>query len=340
MQSIKEDIRNKALEIGFSTCNFCSSDILFDKQQLTDWYARGYAADMQWLSDNIDLRTQPQKIFTESKTIISCGLNYYQEKPVRHGDIARYALGRDYHKVLQQKLKLLIEYIQKQYNGNCISFVDTAPILERPIAQKSGCGWIGKSSLLVNKHFGKYLFLGELFTSLSLEPDNEHTNYCGSCTKCIASCPTGAIVDACTVDANKCIAYHTIENKGAIPTAIRKAIGNRLYGCDTCTDVCVWNKFSKSTNEPDFAPRKYPDVRELLQINETQFSKLFAGSPIHRIKLERLQRNACVVLGNTGHKTDIPLLKLVVDSNSPLVAEHAQWAINQIINGEQRVAHH
>lgn len=327
MNSIEQTIKQKAKEIGFSFCNIAPADIRFDSKQIQSWYEKDNAADMQWLIDNMDKRENPNHIFEQAKSIIVCGLSYYQPKPERQGNIARYALGRDYHKVIKKKLQLLISFLQ-QYNAECRAFVDTAPILERPIAEIAGAGWQGKSSLLIRKDMGNYFFLGEIFTSLQLQPDSKHENLCGTCTKCIDACPTGAITEPYVVDANRCISYLTIENKGAIPEQFRSAIGDKLYGCDMCSDLCPWNKFAQLTTEDDFQARQFPDVREILRLSESEFLKVFAGSPIHRIKLERLQRNACVVLGNIGDENDIELLETIFINASELVKEHARWAID------------
>lgn len=291
---IVKSIKGKAAALGLSFCNIASSDITFDKDILANWYASGYAADMGWLKDNIDKRIHPASIFEGAKSIIVCGLNYYQRAPRRNGKIATYALGRDYHKVLGKKLKELAGFVD-QFGGTSRYFVDTAPILERPIAQIAGAGWIGKSSLLVHPRLGTYFFLGEIFTTLELETDVPHKNYCGTCTRCIDACPTGAIVANGVVDARKCISYHTIENKGEIPDEIISRMGDRMYGCDECTAVCPWNRFVKQTTEKDFDPRNYPDPEEILNLNEEDFTKLFAGSPIHRIGLKRFQRNILAI---------------------------------------------
>jgi len=327
---IKETIQEKAYELGITFCEFVPADITFSAEKIQDWYSQGYAAEMKWLEQNIDKRTQPSLVLDGAKTIIVCGLNYWQIKPERQGSIATYALGRDYHKVLGNKLKTLCNFIE-DLGERTKYYVDTGPVLERPIAELAGIGWQGKSSLLVTKQYGTFFFLGEIFTTLPIECKSEkHTNFCGSCSKCMLACPTGAIVTAGKVDANKCISYLTIEHKGAIPLEYRKLIGGRLYGCDECNAACPWNKVAKTTSEQDFTPRNYPSARDILYMTSEEFSTTFAGSPIHRIKLERLQRNACIVLGNIGNKNDIDALQHAVKSDNEIISEAAQWAIGEL----------
>lgn len=328
--NVYEKLQEKAQEIGLCFLHVAPADIEFSIEAIQYTKSRGYYANMKWLSENIHTRLNPSQIGSFAQSIIVCGLPYYQPLPNRRGAIAMYALGRDYHKVFKKKLQVLSEYIQSLgHETRC--FVDSAPILERPIAVKSGAGWIGKSSLLVSKEHGTLFFLGEIFTSCVLPYGTPQKNLCGTCTACLQACPTHAIMSDGYVDARKCISYLTIEHDGIIPLEYRNAIGNRLYGCDECSVSCIYNSFSNRTKEPDFAPRNYPDVHEILALTAMQFTHIFAGSAIHRIGLERLQRNACVVLGNIGTTNDIPILKEIQKKNNPILTEHADWAIQVIL---------
>ncbi len=328
---IKQTIQQKAYDLGITFCEFVPASIQFSQEKFNNWYSKGYAANMTWFAENQEKRLNPNLLFTEAKTIIVCGINYWQKQPERQGAIATYALGRDYHKVLGNKLRALSKYIEK-LGGKSKCFVDTAPVFERLLGEIAGIGWQGSSSLLVSEKHGTYFFLGEIFTTLELECyiNNKHENYCGTCRKCIESCPTGAIVSSGKVDANKCISYLTIENKGQISEEFRAKIGNRLYGCDECNKACPWNKNISETQEKDFAAREYPSAREILFLSNEEFSQIFAGSPIHRIKLEGLQRNACIVLGNIGNKEDVPALQNATKSESQIVREVAEWALKQL----------
>lgn len=327
---LEKEIKRKAADLGISFCNITSVALDFDATVIEAWYAKDYAADMNWLKANLDKRLQPSLMLPGAQSIIVCGLNYFQEAPERRGKIATYALGRDYHKVLGKKLKDLSQFIE-EHGGETKCYVDTAPIFERPIAEKAGAGWVGKSSLLVNKIYGKYFFLGEIFTTLNLQVDLPHENLCGSCKKCIDACPTGAIEEPGVVNANKCISYQTIENKGEIPVYLREKIGDRLYGCDDCTAACPWNKKKQRTLVDDFKPRAYPDLKEMLLWNEKDFTRVFAGSPIHRIKLQRLKRNIAVVLGNIGNKNDLEALNIALKLENHIITNnHIKYAIKQI----------
>jgi epoxyqueuosine reductase len=330
MNTLKNDLEKRAEELGLCFLHIAPADIQFSETPITYTKNRGYFAEMKWLSEHIHTRLNPKNIGSFAQSIIVCGLHYYQPATQQRGAIAMHALGRDYHKVLRKKMEQLAAYITELgYETRCA--VDSAPILEKPIAVKAGAGWIGKSSLLVSAQHGTLFFLGEIFTSLVLPYGTAQKNQCGSCTACIDACPTEAIMPDGYVDARKCISYLTIEHAGTIPLTLRSKIGNRLYGCDECSVSCVYNSFEKITQEKDFTPRSYPDVAEILHLTPEEFTKIFAGSSIHRIGVERLQRNACVVLGNIGTTVEIPVLQKVCDADNPLLQEHAQWAIEEIL---------
>mgnify|MGYP006090608433 CR=1 FL=1 len=326
--ALTTEIKEKSKELGFDLCRIAPIDVDIDQVFLRKWLDNGYAATMNWLHRNFDKRVKPQLIMEEAKTIIMFGVNYYQERPDRRGTMAMYALGRDYHKVLNRNLKAMGRFIESR-GGKAKWYVDTGPVMERSIAEKAGLGWKGKSSHLINRDYGTWLFLSEVFTDLELVHDTESKNYCGSCTSCIDVCPTQAIVAPYELDSRKCIAYLTIEHHGSIPEEFRRAIGDHVFGCDDCLDVCPWNRWAKQTKEADFDAKDLPDLRDMLKWNHDEFFNHFAGTPIYRLKLDRWKRNICVVLGNIGTTDDLLDLNLVKQEND-LIGEHAQWAITEI----------
>lgn len=319
-----------ARELGFEAFGVAAVDVPLRREYFEQWIARGEHAGMSWLARNNDRRLHPETLLPEARSLICVGLNYYQPEPERLGRIAKYALGKDYHKVILKKLKALCLHMREHYGSAQRPYVDTGPVLEKPIAAHAGLGWQGKSTILLNKTEGTWLFLGTIVTTLELPTDEPAKDYCGSCTRCADSCPTRAITGPYQLDARRCISYLTIEHKGSIPMEFRRAIGNRLFGCDECLDVCPWNKFARQTREAKFAPLPHPDVRASFTLTEEQFNEQFAGTPIRRLGLSRWLRNACVVLGNTGTTEDLPLLKQAAAASDSLVAEHAQWAIAEI----------
>ncbi|MFO7868657.1 MAG: tRNA epoxyqueuosine(34) reductase QueG [Bacteroidales bacterium] len=328
------ELHTKIHELAHSlglTMHVAAANVNFSQSKFTHWLAQGNHGDMNWLAKHSDLRAHPRAIFPHTQSILVFSLPYAQNIPERRGKIALYALGRDYHKILKKKLAHIVTYIK--HNGeNAISFVDTAPIMEKPIASTCGAGWIGKSSLTISEEYGALLFLGEIFTSLPIPPTKPHTSdKCGLCSQCIQACPTQAILPNRTIDARKCISYLTIEHKGSIPVEYRKLIHDHLYGCDTCSTACIYNPKNKIPIDPDFAPRIYPDVRDILFLTKKTFTAIFAGSAIHRIGLIQLQRNACIVLGNIGTQDDISALEHIQTTSTSLILhEHAQWGIDMI----------
>src|SRR5581483_8788057 len=253
----------------------------------------------------------------------------------RGAQIARYARFKDYHDVLGERLKTLAAFVNETGGDSVRSlwYVDTGPLLERDLAQRAGLGFIGKHTNLISRSLGNWIFLAEILTTLELAPDAPEKNRCGSCTRCITACPTSAITAPFTLDARRCISYLTIELKGSIPMEFRRAIGNRIYGCDDCLAACPWNRFAREGNamRPYFRPElKTPDLLELLKLNDTEFKTRFAGSPILRTKRRGLLRNVCVALGNIGDATALPALRRAASDPEPLIAEHARWAVGRI----------
>jgi epoxyqueuosine reductase len=257
-------------------------------------------------------------------------MNYYQPHPERNYRIARYALGDDYHNLILKRLKKLCRLLREDFGGVQRPYVDTGPILEKPVAAAAGIGWQGKSTILVEPQRGTWSFLANIVTTLELPPDRAGVDRCGSCTRCLDSCPTGAITAPYQLDARRCISYLTIEHDGPIPLEFRAAIGDRLYGCDECLDVCPWNRWAVPQAEAKFTARELPSLSEMLQWSEATFTARMQGSPLRRLKLRRLKRNICVVLGNVGTFQDLQALRFIATGTDALLAEHARWAIQAI----------
>lgn len=333
-EKIRDELQAAAKEIGLDAFGVTSVDLPLRRSYYEQWIAQGQHGSMGWMERNNDRRLNPAAIIEEARSIICLGLNYYQDNPQRRGRLARYALGKDYHKILLQKLKALCTLMRERYGSAQRPYVDTGPILEKPIAALAGLGWQGKHTVLINRQSGTWLFLGVIVTTLDLPPNQTPVkDNCGKCTRCIDACPTQAITGPYQLDARRCISYLTIEHKGAIPLEFRRAIGDRLYGCDECLDVCPWNHWAQQTREAKFAARPLPDLVAMLQWTQAQWDEIMAGTPIRRAGLVRWQRNICVVLGNIGTMADIPHLEAAATadhSEEGIVREHAQWAIEEI----------
>ncbi len=345
---IKELIINKAHAFGFLEAKISSIIIQPDAiDKFNTALANNYAGDMYYLKENTQLRFNPTLLKPDTLSIISVKMPYLTKSIATHKSrlanpsyayVSSYALGRDYHKVVKQQLNSYAKWINEVIEKFGLShshraFTDSAPIMEVEVASQAGLGWRGKNTLLLSKNHGSMFFLGELFTSLPLPADSPTTSHCGSCTKCIEVCPTNAFVNPYTLDARKCISYLTIENKGLIPLEFRKAIGNRIYGCDDCQLFCPWNKFSQLGTLPDFAVRNNLDSNTLIEVFswcEEEFYKRMQGSPIYRIGYQAWQRNIAVALGNAPSTPEIiKILQEKLKTATPLVAEHIKWALNE-----------
>jgi len=344
---MKEQIRQRAMELGFDDCRFTRADAPAAAKEFRHWLAEKKYGEMQWMEKNADKRTDPQKVLQRAKSAICLAASYCPEtaeQSAKAGVVARYARFDDYHDVLGDRLKRLTLFIAEAGGPEARSlwYVDTGPVLERDFAQRAGIGFIGKHTNVISRRLGNWIFLAEILTTLELEPDAPETNHCGKCSRCIAACPTAAITAPFQLDARRCISYLTIELKGSIPEEFRRAIGNRIYGCDDCLAVCPWNRFArrgqlmKSHARTDL---EQPDLIELLSLDGAGFKARFAGSPILRTKRRGLLRNVCVALGNTGDATALPALEHASHDAEPLIAEHARWAIVRIkerIGGQNR----
>ncbi|MEM6823343.1 MAG: tRNA epoxyqueuosine(34) reductase QueG [Verrucomicrobiota bacterium] len=323
-------LREKAKELGFDVCRIARVQVPPYADYFEEWVSLGQAGEMgSWLARDPDKRMDPQKLMPEAESLIVLGLNYYQNEEPRRGRIAKYALGRDYHDLITDKLKALDIWMQ-ELGGIQRKAVDTSAILEKPAAVLAGIGWQGKSTILIHKKWGTWLFLAEILTTLEFPADAEEKDRCGSCTRCIDICPTRAITAPYQLDARRCISYLTIEHKGSIPVEFRTAIGDHLYGCDDCLDVCPWNRWARKTEEPELAAICRPDLREMLIWDDARFRKEFRGTPIFRLKRNRWLRNISVVLGNIGDQEDLAALIQASQDEDSLVREHATWAIEQI----------
>lgn len=335
-------IKQQAAELGFSGCGIARPDNHDQIKYLEQYLADGFHADMDYLAANLDKRADPSLLIPDTKSIISVRMDYLVSPPPhRHvpeqpnqAIIARYAYGRDYHKVLRSRLKQLAQRIQQKVGDfESRPFTDSAPIFEKALAEKSGLGWTGKHTLLINKQAGSFFFLGELFTSLDLVFDEAASAHCGSCSACIDICPTQAIVAPYRLDARRCIAYLTIEYQGIIPEEFRKPIGNRIFGCDDCQLICPWNGFAKLSAEDDFKVRNnFDDVTllDLWQWSEQTFLSNTEGSAIRRTGYQGFMRNVAIGLGNAPYDPQIiAALRDALPQHDDVVAEHIHWAIEQ-----------
>jgi len=341
-QALAEKIKFWGQELGFDQVGICDVDLSSQEPAFLKWLENNYHGNMDYMSKHGLMRARPAELEAGTVRVISARMNYLPTdakfaktlKTKDHAYVSRYALGRDYHKLMRKRLQQLgfkiKEYCQTL---NFRPFVDSAPVLERPLAEKAGLGWVGKHSLVINKSAGSWFFLGELFVDIELPCDEKPINECGSCVACIKICPTAAIVEPYVVDARRCISYLTIELKDAIPVELRPLMGNRIYGCDDCQLICPWNKFAKLSIEDDFQPRQNLDQASLLDLfawQEDEFLNKTAGSPIRRIGFQSWQRNIAVALGNADYAEDIvKALTQQLQSAEAMVAEHIHWALEQ-----------
>jgi len=336
---MKTAIRQYALELGFDDCRFTSAIAPESAEQLRAWLHSGQHGEMTWLARNADKRADLQRVLPEANSVICLAVSYHAPDSGpgnRHvGEIARYARFRDYHDVLADRLKALTVFLNEIGGSSTRSlwYVDTGPVLERDLAQRAGIGFVGKHTNVISRNLGNWIFLAEILTTLELTPDASEKNRCGNCTRCLDACPTHAITAPFQLDARRCISYLTIELKGAIPLALRPLIGNRIYGCDDCLAACPWNRFAQEGNLMKSHARNdlaAPDLIELLQLDDAGFKARFASTPMLRTKRRGLLRNVCVALGNVGDAKVLPALEKARHDAEPLIAEHAQWAMDQI----------
>ncbi|MCB1096919.1 MAG: tRNA epoxyqueuosine(34) reductase QueG [Verrucomicrobiae bacterium] len=338
----KAIIHKAAIELGFAECRIARCEPAANKEAFRQWLADGCHGEMDWMERTPERRENPQLVMSGAKSMIVLALNYWQgdappqrETPAgARGIIARYAWGDDYHQIIEDRLADICLVLEDLGGTQQRGYVDYGPILERDFASASGIGWNGKSTVQIHRKLGTWFFLAEVLTTLDLPADSPSNDHCGKCTRCIDACPTRAITAPRHVDARRCISYLTIENPGPIPEAFRKTIGGRIFGCDDCLAICPWNRFAQTAR--DAARFSRPQVqrmllRDFLTLTDDSFRTLFRHSPIKRIKRPRFLRNVCVALGNVGTAADLPALAQAARDNDPLISEHAQWAVDQIV---------
>jgi epoxyqueuosine reductase len=338
--ALAQDIKQWGKELGFQAVGIAEADLSSAEPRLLEWLAQGWHGEMEYMARHGTLRARPSELKAGTLSVISCRMDYLNSKNAgieEEGEkavIARYARGRDYHKVLRARLQKLCDRIEQEIGPfGYRAFSDSAPVMEVELATRAGLGWRGKHTLLLNRDAGSWFFLGEIYCDLSLPADREETNHCGSCEKCIDICPTQAIRGPYRLDARRCISYLTIEHKSAIPEELRPLIGNRVYGCDDCQLVCPWNRFARLTAEKDFQVKNGLDQATLVELfawTQADFDERLRGSPIRRIGYERWLRNLAVGLGNAPTSGEI-VAALQAKRNYPsaLVREHVEWAISR-----------
>src|ERR1043166_8882627 len=363
-------IEQRARELGFDACRITTAEAPLSADHFERWLEGGKHGEMAYLARNAHKRLEPHPVLAGAKSLICLAASSHRdatEKPPggsgppsgrppaapgqlparpaplpSRAEVARYARYADYHDVLGERLGTLVQFVNQLGGAGTRSlwYVDTGPFLERALAQRAGVGFIGKHTNLISRRLGNWFFLAEILTTLELEPDAGETNRCGTCSRCLAACPTQAITAPCERDARRCISYLTIELKGSIPLALRPAIGTRIFGCDDCLAVCPWNRFAKEGSlmqkhvRPDL---EAPDLVTLLSLDEAGFKRRFAGTPILRAKRRGFLRNVCVALGNTGDRQALPALQRATSDTEPLIVEHAHWAMERI--GELSTSH-
>jgi len=337
-------IRDRALALGFDAVGFCRAELGAQaRERLADFLAAGQHGDMGWLAHRARQRSHPQSLWPGARSVIALGLSYApDEDPLAtialadRGSISVYARNRDYHDVVKGMLKHLAQFVVSRFGPDVKVFVDTAPVMEKLLAERAGLGWQGKHTNLVSRAHGSWLFLGEIYTTLDIPPDEPHADHCGTCTRCLAICPTDAFPAPYRLDATRCISYLTIEHHGAIPHELRPLMGNRIYGCDDCLAVCPWNRFAQATPHEKLRARAEltaPRLAELAALDDADFRTMFSGSPIKRIGRDRLVRNVLIAIGNSGDPALRPVAtRLTADSNE-VVAEAAAWACERLNSG-------
>jgi epoxyqueuosine reductase len=339
-EQIKAAIADRARAEGFDTIGFAAPAPSSRERDLLEIYLReGRHGDMAWMEETAARRGDPLVLWPDVRTVIALGLNYGPDadplmtlQQTDRATISVYAQGRDYHDVVKKKLKALGGWIHREFGSELKVFVDTAPVMEKPLAQRAGLGWQGKHTNLVSREFGSWLFLGEIYLSLELPPDESERDHCGTCQACLDICPTAAFPAPYQLDARRCISYLTIEHKGPIPLEFRAAMGNRIYGCDDCLAVCPWNKFAQQGREAMLqapANRQAPVLAELARLDDAAFRELFRGSPVKRIGRDRFLRNVAIALGNATDETSLNAIEPLLQDASPLVRGAAIWALKQ-----------
>ena len=349
MPDPRERIRAWGTELGFDVVRFARAELSkTDQTNLAQFLSENRHGEMEWMERNSERRADPGTLWSGAKSVIVVGMNYgpgtagpwpaFQLDAVSPGEgaISIYAQGDDYHGVIKPKLKTLARFVQGEFGGDVKVFVDTAPVMEKPLAQAAGLGWQGKHTNLVSREFGSWLFLGSVFTTIDIEPDAGEVDHCGSCRRCLDVCPTNAFTAPYRIDARLCISYLTIEHKGHIPPELREPMGNRIFGCDDCLAVCPWNSFASAAHEARFHARKElvaPSLAQLSRLDDSEFRALFRKSPIKRIGRDRFIRNVLIAIGNSCDVALAPDAERLLADPSHLVRAMAVWALSRLLDG-------
>lgn len=340
-QTLEDQIQDRAKDIGFDVCRITEASLqALTGDRLAESIEAGHHASMQWLADTYERRKTPEAMWSDAKSAILLGMNYGPNSdPMKtlslpdKATISVYARNRDYHDIIKGKLKTLASWLASKTSEEVKVFVDTAPLMEKPLAQKAGIGWQGKHTNLVSRNYGSWLFLGSILTTADLTPHKTEIDHCGSCSSCLDICPTSAFPAPYQLDARRCISYLTIEHDGPIPTEFREPMGNRIYGCDDCLAVCPWNKYASQTNEMKLSARDdltAPDLIDLVQLDDQSFREMFSGSPIKRIKRDRFIRNVLIAIGNSGLQLLKPQVIKLLDDKDATVRATAVWTLSKL----------
>ena len=339
--ALRDRIRDKALELGFDAVGFTEASLGPEaRARLADFLASGAHGEMDWLATRSEQRSDPRALWPEARSVVALGLSYAPDEDPRavqgrtdRGGISVYARNRDYHDVVKGMLKHLAQFVVKAAGGDVKVFVDTAPVMEKPLAERAGLGWQGKHTNLVSRRHGSWLFLGEIYTTLELPPSDRPAGSCGTCKACLVACPTDAFPAPYRLDARRCISYLTIEHAGPIPHEFRAAIGNRIYGCDDCLAACPWNRFAGVAREAKLRARddlRAPGLAELSALDDAGFRALFTGSPIKRIGRDRFVRNVLIAIGNSQTPALADAAQALLCDPDPVVADAAAWAVERL----------
>jgi epoxyqueuosine reductase len=337
-------ISERALALGFDAVGFCRAELGEQaRARLTDFLATGQHGDMGWLATRATARSDPRTLWPDARSVIALGLTYApDEDPLAtlaladRGTISVYARNRDYHDVVKGMLKQLAQFIVARFGPAVKVFVDTAPVMEKPLAERAGIGWQGKHTNLVSRAHGSWLFLGEIYTTLDIAPDDPHRDSCGTCARCLTICPTDAFPAPYRLNATRCISYLTIEHHGPIPHELRPLMGNRIYGCDDCLAVCPWNRFARATPHHRLRARAEltaPHLAELAGLDDAGFRTMFSGSPIKRIGRDRFVRNVLIAIGNSGNIALLAVAARLTGDANAVVADAANWACERLGSG-------
>jgi epoxyqueuosine reductase len=345
-EEVVAELRERARALGFDSFGITGAESRPDlRDKLNHALAEGWHGDMAWMAETADRRAAPTGLWPEVRSVIMLGVNYGPDSdPLAglalrsHGNISVYARNRDYHELIKGKLKELAGLLSRRTGADVKVFVDTAPVMEKPLAEAAGLGWQGKHSVLVSRDFGSWLFLGAIFTTAELPQEEPHRQSCGSCSRCLDICPTQAFPAPFQLDARRCLAYLNIEHKGPIPREFRAAMGNRIYGCDDCLAVCPWNKFASASREAKLSAREdlvAPKLADLLKLDDPSFRQLFSGSPIKRLGHARFLRNVLIAAGNSRDPELIPAITRRLYDPEPLIRGAAVWALRQLVGREE-----